>query len=447
MTAQRTPKHGIFRLAAPLALVLLLALAPATRPAAQPLQEQSKEQSNDQSNDQSQAKPAQQQPIPDAPSSSRPQEESPFPGHIPPRSGNPPAPPQQDAGPLPAPPSSQIREVRPGQAPPPSGRDELTRYVVDVQFVQVPVTVKDQGGFLVDGLLPEDFTVLEDGVPQPLRYFSSDPFPLSAAVVVDVGISENTLRRLGETYPALVGAFSPYDEITVFTYGNTVRRLEDFTASPERMMEAFRRVRAIRGRTGGPPITQGPLASGPPVVSGRPLDPGAPQPHMRTPPRESRVLNDAILEAALELARRDPTRRKILFVISDGREEGSDARYEDVLKVLLSNNISVFALAVEGGAIPGYRSAQRIRLPGLGHGNILPQYTAATGGQVFPELAASAIEQAYARVTLEARNQYTLGYNTRTAVAGNYRSIEVRVHRPNLRVFAKDGYYPLPPPR
>jgi hypothetical protein len=50
-------------------------------------------------------------------------------------------------------------------------------------------------------------------------------------------------------------------------------------------------------------------------------------------------------------------------------------------------------------------------------------------------------------VTNEARNQYTISYQMHNPEAGNYRSIEVRVDRPDLDVRAKDGYYPLPPVR
>ena len=48
---------------------------------------------------------------------------------------------------------------------------------------------------------------------------------------------------------------------------------------------------------------------------------------------------------------------------------------------------------------------------------------------------------------MEARNQYTLGYNTPQRPSSNYRDIEVRVKRPGLLVTAKHGYYPLPPQR
>src|SRR5262249_10561154 len=176
-----------------------------------------------------------------------------------------------------------------------------------------------------------------------------------------------------------------------------------------------------------------------------------------TPPKEAHVMNDAILMAARDLSKRDRTRRKIIFVISDGREIGSEAGYADTLKVLLTQNIIVYAVGVEGAALPGYRKLQKIHLPRLnvpevadfnfGYGNILPKYVSATGGgTVYTENARTDIEKAYARAIGDARNQYTLGYSAKPG-AGRYREIEVRVLRPDLTVYSKTGYYPLPTPK
>ena len=158
-------------------------------------------------------------------------------------------------------------------------------------------------------------------------------------------------------------------------------------------------------------------------------------------------MNDAILAAALDLARRDRNRRKIIFVISDGREYGSRANYGQVMKVLLSNEISVYAITVDSAAIPGLKQLEDLHVPTQGYGNILPRYASATGGGIFAEFDQDAIEQAYAKVTEVARNQYTLGYTTRANAANTYRKIDVRVHRGGLQVYAKDGYYPLPTTR
>ena len=161
--------------------------------------------------------------------------------------------------------------------------------------------------------------------------------------------------------------------------------------------------------------------------------------------RTSHVLNDAILAAAQALARQDPARRKMILIISDGQEYNSRNSYSDVLKVLLTNNVTVDAIAVDTAGIPGLNKLEQLHLPRQGYGNLLPKYANATGGSVYSELTRSAVEQAYEQATYEARNQYTLGYSPGVEAPGTYHQIEVRVHRPGLKVFARDGYYPLPP--
>lgn len=325
---------------------------------------------------------------------------------------------------------------------PGSGSDELMKYVVTVNFVPVPVTVKDRNGHLVEGLLPRDFSLLENDVEQKITFFSSDPFPLSAAVIIDLGMPDTAVRRVNETLAALQGAFGPYDEIALYTYGNTVSRRQEFTAA-EGLTASLRKMRTQRGESQSVPVVSGPLATGP-TVNGRPLDANRTT-AIPMVQKVSRVLNDAILQASRDLGERAPNRRKILFVISDGMEQGSRASYADVTKILLSRGVTLYGVSVETGAIPIVRDLNRIHLPGMGYGNVLPKYASATGGEVFPAGDKDAVESTYQRVTLEARNQYTLGYYSKAAVSGTYRNIEVRVNRPNLQVLAKDGYYPLPP--
>jgi VWFA-related protein len=170
-------------------------------------------------------------------------------------------------------------------------------------------------------------------------------------------------------------------------------------------------------------------------------------PRVVTPPKESHVLNDALVTAALDLGKRDRSRRKVIFIISDGRESRSNASYRDTLKVLLSNGIMVYGVAVEGSAIPGYGQLQKLHVPltgsRLGYSDILPRYTYATGGELFSGFSRDAIEATYASALGEARNQYTLGYVTHATPSNTHREIEVKVARPGLTVTAKEGYYPI----
>ncbi len=391
------------------------------------------------------------QEVPDAPSATKRPEPEKQASPLPPPSEAPPA------KPIPRP-EAQAPDDTSSQPPPmtvttaPAGskpedtagsREEMFKMTVNVNFVIVPVTVKDGGGHLVDGLLRKDFAVYEDDTLQPLKLFTSDPFPLSCAVVLDLGIPDVVMRKVNDTLPSLVGAFSAYDEVSLYTFGNSVEQRMDFSPVDAKFSAALKRERRP-GRQGGVPVTSGPMAAGP-SVNGHPFDPGAP--HVSTARRESRVMNDAILAAALDLAGRDRNRRKVLFVISDGAEYGSRASYGQVLKVLLSNEIQVYAVNVDSAAIPGVRTLEDLHVWRMGYGNILPRYAEATGGQLFREFDQDAIEQAYAKVTEVARNQYTLGYTTRANAANTYRKIDVRVRRPGLRVYAKDGYYPLPTTR
>ncbi len=324
-----------------------------------------------------------------------------------------------------------------------TSQQDLYKLSVNLNFVQVPVTVKDNDGRLVAGLQAKDFTVLEDGVRQPLKFFTSDPFVMSAAVIVDLGMPDVAVQKVNRTYSALQGAFSPYDEVALYSYSSTVGRISGFTSADQKLTATLNQLKTNRGRNNGPPVLTGPLASGP-TINNVPVD--QPVQPVITPPKEAHVLNDAMLLAALDLSKRPRDRRKVIFVISEGRELGSSASYADVMKVLLSNNIMVYAIGVEGAALPGYGKLQRLaHLPRYGYSDILPKYANATGGEVFNELSASDIEQAYAMALGDARNQYTLGYTTRATPSSKYRDIEVRVHRPNVKVTAKAGYYPLPP--
>src|ERR1700730_3440786 len=348
------------------------------------------------------------------------------------------------------PPMPPVRTVPAGSVPKDSETGEdLYKITVTTNLVLVPVTVTDNQGRLVGGLLSKDFSVLESGQKQTLKFFTSDPFPLSAAVVIDTGMPDVGLKKVKETLSALQGAFSQFDEIGIYTYSSTVGRVADFTGVGKQLTATLNQVKGYSGANNGPPVTSGPLGPQGPYINGHPID--TPVTPVSAPPKVARVLNDAVLLAARDLSKRDRARRKIIFIISDGREQGSTASYKDTLKVLLTQNITVYAVGVEGAAIPIYDRLQRIHLPktgaALGYSDILPKYVNATGGgTVYSEMAQADIERAYARAIGDARNQYTLGYSPKAGIGG-YREIEVVVRRRDVKVYAKRGYYPLPTPR
>lgn len=411
-------------------------------------------------NGQTQTQPpatSQSQDIPDAPSVVQPP--APKPALPQPTPEDVARPPQPDQTTPPSQPSTEESTPRP--MPPvetvPAGSiprneinpaDNIYKISVSTNFVQIPVMVKDSEGRRVDGLRPADFTVLENGKKQTLTFFSSSPFLLSVAVVIDVGMPDVAVQKINQTYSALVGSFSAYDEVAVYTYSSTVSQVCDFTTHGERLTAILNELKLVRGRNNGPAVLNGPFATGP-VVNGSPVGGPTGVSPVNTPSRESHVLNDAILRAALDLSKRERTRRKVIFVISDGREMGSQATNHQVLKLLESRDIQVKAVVVDMSALPGYRQAEKIHHLFLqGYSDILPKYTHATGGgDPYMEITRNSIEEAYNSITSDTRNQYTLGYAPKATTGSSaYRSIEVQVDK-KVKVTAKDGYYPAPSAR
>jgi len=416
----------------------------------------------------------QKQEIPDAPSASRPPQsfpatppaepESPstadtpadqpsLPGNqAPPTSASPGNTPSADRPS--APPSPDNNPFPEPGAPPdaaPASQGELFKIVSNVNQVIVPVRVTDDSGRLVNGLLSKDFSIYEDGKKRTMNFFTSDPLAMSAAVVFDLGMTDVAVQKVNQTLPALEGAFSQFDEVAIYTYSTTTGRMADFGSVGKRLDALLNQLKTKHGENSGVPVTGGPLGPQGPMINNIPVDRSTPT--KISPDKQSRVLNDAVLAAAMDLGKRDKSRRKIIFIISDGREYGSTASYSDVLKVLLSNGILVYGIGVEGAAIPGYKELSKLHLPKLGYSDILPRYANATGGEILSEYSKSAIEGAYQQAIGDARNQYTLGYTTAATPSSTYREIEVRVGRPGCKssdlrpcvlVFAKAGYYPLP---
>ncbi|MGA9061759.1 MAG: VWA domain-containing protein [Terracidiphilus sp.] len=341
------------------------------------------------------------------------------------------------------------QQEAPQATPPEEGSAAMANFVVQVNFVQVPVTVKDAKGNPVAGLTWRDFTVYENNTREPLRVFSVDPEPLSIAFVIDQTLSSNVMTEVNESMGAIQGALAPYDEAAVFTYTNGAKEWTGFTGAQGARLPAVLSLAQASGTDPMVPINSGPLAGCSIYQNGNCVDPNLQPGHSTgnstfiTIPKEIHTLNDAILAAAKELSTRPKDRRRIIFVVSDGKEYGSKTTWKEVVRYLQTNKIAVYATLVGDSARWGEEWLDRFHLPFTMYDNILYKYTAATGGDYYAEGGVNGIERSYAKIAEEARDQYTLGYLSHESIYdGKYRSIDVRVDRPNVTVIAKPGYYP-----
>jgi VWFA-related protein len=321
---------------------------------------------------------------------------------------------------------------------------------LNVNFVEVPVTVKDSKGKLVAGLTFRDFEVFENDTREPLRLFTVDPFPLSVAFVIDQSLTSDMMAKVNNSLGAIQGALTPYDEVAIFTYSNGAHERTGFTGAQSARVPFVLSMAKENGEDMLVPINSGPMANCNITSNGNCVDPNIQQGRsagngqFMNLPKEIHTLNDAILAAAKELSTRPKGRRRIIYVISDGKEYGSKAKYADVMKYLETNKIAVWGTLVGDSAHWGEGYISRIHIPYSGvYDNILAKYTFATGGTLDSEESTNGIEKSYAKIAEEARAAYTLGYLSHVPVIDDRRrKIEVRVNRPGMEVIAKTGYRP-----
>jgi VWFA-related protein len=364
-------------------------------------------------------------------------------------------------------PSSQQQPAPESQAPPSQGKDLVQtappempaagegvaatslKIKINVNFVEVPVTVKDSKGKLVAGLTYRDFKVYENDTREPIAFFTTDSFPLSVAFVIDQSLTSDVMAKVNNSLGAIQGALTPYDEVAVFSYSHITEERTGFTGAQSSRLPAVLALTKATGSEMLVPVNDGPMAGCNIRQNGNCVDPNL-QPGgsaggttFMTIPKEIHTLNDAILAAAKELSTRPKGRRRIIYVISDGKEYGSKAKYSEVLRYLETNKTAVYGTLVGDSARWGEGFVSRLHVPGMVTDNILIKYAHATGGVLDSEGNVNGIEKSYARIAEEARTQYTLGYYSHQPIIdGKFRKILVLVDRPNMEVIAKTGYYP-----
>ncbi|MGC1293849.1 MAG: VWA domain-containing protein [Alloacidobacterium sp.] len=318
-----------------------------------------------------------------------------------------------------------------------------------ITYVDVPTTVRDKKHQLVAGLTWRQFKIYEDGQRQRIAFFSVDPLPISVAFVIDQSLPSDVMAKVNESLTAVTGAFTPSDTVAIFAYNSSTRMVTDFTgAQGARLPAAFQSAKSS-GRDMGVVAPGGPLDDGI-TINSKQVDPNlAPQRGSNqgfiTIPKEVHPLNDAILTAAKSLATQPKGRRRVLYVISDGKESGSKASYKEVVRYLLTNDISIYGTLVGESAMwgVGYLDKWHIPLLPTMRDNILPKYALATGGALESQFSENGIQNSFAKITESVRAAYTLGYYTHAGVMSDrFHKITVNVEVPNLDVTAKDGYYP-----
>jgi len=268
----------------------------------------------------------------------------------------------------------------------------------NVDLVLVPVMITDPMNRLVAGLEKDSFVLTEDGQPQQIRSFSSEDAPISLGVIFDV--SGSMADKIDKSRRAVLEFFrtaNPDDDFFIVTFSDTPRVLVDFTSSVEDIQSQL--AYAI--------------------------------------PKGCTALLDAIY-LGINRMREARHERKALLIISDGGDNHSRYTEGEIKAMVREADVQIYAMGLFN-----FRGNTPEELHGP---ELLSEVTEATGGQTFFIQSPSDLADVAAKIGIELRNQYLLGYRPKNPTHdGKWRKIRVKVNPPKglppLHVYAKTGYY------
>lgn len=277
-----------------------------------------------------------------------------------------------------------------------------------VDMVPLTVTVTDGSGKFVRGLSGGDFTVYEDGVPQPLSFFASEDVPVDVALVIDTSASmRGDLPLVMAAATGLVRALGPLDRGAVVEVSDRAAIAQPFTSDRAQIERSIRALTA----TGSTALYDG--------------------------------LYVVLREFERERRNTPQVRRQVLVLLSDGLDNKSRLSFDDVQDVARREAVSVYVIALRGDAAKTPRSAMAVPL--LDAEYAMNTVARESGGRIFNPKQVTELPGIYNAIAQELASQYELGYTpARPGGDGAYRRVTVHVsEKVNARARARTrlGYY------
>ena len=325
------------------------------------------------------------------------------------------------------------------------GAQEPPTFRTNVRIVMTPVTVTDRNGGVVNGLTPADFRLLDNGKTQQITEDLA-AHPISMAMVVQANAQVEKMlpqiQKLGSAIQQQV--LGDEGEISILQFDHRIQTLTDFTSDPDQISKTLKKLKSGSGTS---------------------------------------RLNDAAIEGINLLKKRPETRRKILLLVSESRDNGSELKPREVLSAAELANVVTYAIDISHmmASITAPPSANRSvldnRPPGAVHlpagavetpttqsqaalGNWVPVvkdifiaaksvfvsnpleiYTNYTGGREYSFMNQKSLERAVSDLGEELHSQYLLTYIPNNQDEGGYHNIVIQVLKPDMKIRARDGYY------
>jgi VWFA-related protein len=271
-------------------------------------------------------------------------------------------------------------------------RTKTVGYVerVDVDVVQVTVTVADGRGKFVRNIPKTAFHLFEDGQKQSVTHFAAEDVPLELVVAIDMsGSMAPAMTKVKKAVKQFLGDVPPQDQVTLLGFNDSIFPLARKATDPAERIKAVDRLA----------------------------------------PWGSTALYDVLLRGAEMLGRQ--TGRKALVVFTDGEDQGSHATINDVERRLQASDMTLYMIGQGRGVTmePLKKIMERLSVP--------------TGGRALFTDSIDELHAAFADLLDELSNQYLLGYQSTNSKRDDaWRKIKVEVDG-HHEVRARQGYRAL----
>jgi Ca-activated chloride channel family protein len=273
---------------------------------------------------------------------------------------------------------------------------------IDSNLVLVPVTVIDPMNRFVTGLEKENFKIFDDKKEQPITQFSNEDAPLSVGVIFDCSSSMG--HKLEKSRLAVTQFFktaNPEDEFFLVQFSDSANLIQPFTRNLEEIQNRLTFTQS-KGQT---------------------------------------ALLDAIYLGLHEMKKSSKNPRKALLLISDGGDNNSRYTETEVKNLVKEADVQIYAIGIYETGAGRSRTPEEASGPAL-----LTEIAEQTGGRQYTVENLNELPDVAAKIGIELRNQYMLGYSPQNQVRdGKYHHVKVTLVQPRnmplLRAFFRLGYY------
>ncbi len=281
---------------------------------------------------------------------------------------------------------------------------------VEVGLVTVPVTVRKQGGGFYKDLPQSAFRILEDGVEQEILLFAQEGVPARLAIVLDSsGSVRSEWGAIKRSTKKFVENLKPDDQFALVTFNTDTRLKMDWGRKADRLDAVLTSVYC----------------------------------------KDNTNLWDTVWVVCGDLFR-GITEKKAMIIMSDGLDNNSSVSFKEALDAAVRSEAMVYVVSkteavrqmilYEQAAAGLYENIPAEIF--IQADMALRKLAYETGGRVLYPNSFGQLDNVYAEVNEELRNQYTLGYvSTNKVKDGGYRRIQVGVRAPDANISARPGYY------